>query len=99
MKQPNPVNESQVVAKPSRKATPELSQAITGMITTVGDKVALTLAEVRGALQTAGTTWSQEGELLFPQDRTGLVIEVDELIDVYGAGASAADFVAISGVG
>lgn len=34
-------------------------------------------------------TWSKEGELLFPQDRTALVIEVDEWIDACGPRADA----------
>jgi hypothetical protein len=49
----------------------------------------LTLRNVRDALQHEGVTWSREGELLFPQDRTALVIELDELIDAHGAGAAA----------
>lgn len=49
-----------------------------------------TLGAVRAALQKSGVTWSREGELLFPQDRTALVIELDELIDAYGARAYAA---------
>jgi hypothetical protein len=44
---------------------------------------------VRDALQHEGVTWSREGELLFPQDRTALVIELDELIDTHGMKARA----------
>jgi hypothetical protein len=49
----------------------------------------LTLRKVRDELQHEGVTWSREGELLFPQDRTALVIELDELIDAHGAGTAA----------
>jgi hypothetical protein len=42
-----------------------------------------TLRDVRAASQKSGVTWSKEGELLFPQDRTAFVIELDELIDAY----------------
>ncbi|HEY7743542.1 MAG TPA: hypothetical protein VIA19_10900 [Burkholderiales bacterium] len=49
----------------------------------------LTLRNVRDALQHEGVTWSREGELLFPQDRTALVIELDELIDTHGMKARA----------
>jgi hypothetical protein len=44
---------------------------------------------VRKALQKTRVTWSKEGELLFPQDRTALVIEIDELIEACGPGADA----------
>jgi hypothetical protein len=54
-----------------------------------GSRRRTTLADVRRALQKTRVTWSKEGELLFPQDRTALVIEVDELIDALGAGADA----------
>jgi hypothetical protein len=56
-----------------------------------------TLGAVRAAVQKSGVTWSKEGEFLFPQDRTALVIELDELIDRFGVRARAADFLAKTG--
>ena len=52
-----------------------------------------TLADVRADLQMTGLQWSRNGELLHPQDRTSLLIELDGLIAQYGSEASAADFV------
>jgi hypothetical protein len=57
----------------------------------------LTLRKVRDALQHEGVTWSREGELLFPQDRTTLVIELDELIEKHGMKARAEDILAGAG--
>jgi hypothetical protein len=54
----------------------------------------LTLRKVRDELQHEGVTWSREGELLFPQDRTALVIELDELIEKHGMKARAEDILA-----
>jgi hypothetical protein len=54
----------------------------------------LTLKKVRDALQHEGVTWSREGELLFPQDRTALMMELDELIETHGMKARAKDFLA-----
>jgi hypothetical protein len=49
---------------------------------------------LRTSLQEGGVSWSREGELLFPQDRTALVIELDELIDAHGPDASLTDVLA-----
>ena len=46
-----------------------------------------TLDALRIALRQESVHWSREGELLFPQDRTALLIELDELIDALGADA------------
>ena len=54
-----------------------------------------TLAEVRAELQQTGVQWTGEGELLHPQDRTSLVIELDELIGRYGADAPVKSFVRV----
>jgi hypothetical protein len=75
-----------------RRATPELARVIRA-VAAQGAR-SPTLRAVRAALQKSGVTWSKEGELLFPQDRTALVIELDELIDGYGAKAKAVDFLA-----
>lgn len=63
------------------------------MVCAHGGKTGLTLDEVRAALAATGTTWSPNGELLFAQGRTALVIEIDELIDTHGAGKHAMDLV------
>jgi hypothetical protein len=52
-----------------------------------------TLADVRADLLMTGLQWSRNGELLHPQDRTSLLIELDGLIAQYGSKASAVDFV------
>lgn len=75
-----------------RRATPELARVIRA-VAAQGAR-SPTLRAVRAALQKSGVIWSKEGELLFPQDRTALVIELDELIDAYGVKAKAVDFLA-----
>jgi len=50
-----------------------------------------TLDEVRADVEQTGLQWSSNGELLHPQDRTSLLIEIDDLIARYGGKASAAD--------
>jgi hypothetical protein len=44
----------------------------------------LTLHDVRIAVQQDTSLWSQEGELLHPQDRTALLIEIDQIIEMFG---------------
>jgi len=53
-----------------------------------------TLQGVRAALQESVSVESWEQELLHPQDRESLIIELDGLINEYGEEALAADFVA-----
>jgi hypothetical protein len=43
-------------------------------------------------LQGNSWAWTQEGELLHSQDRTALLIEIDELIEKHGMEASARSF-------
>jgi hypothetical protein len=78
---------------PAARPSPELGSAIRSIAAGRGSR-RTSLADVRKALQKTPVTWSKEGELLFPQDRTALVIELDELIDRYGARALAGEFLA-----
>lgn len=70
----------------------ELRDAITAFLTERQRESPLTLNDVRLALQRNNSAWTQEGELLYPQDRTALLIEIDELIEKHGKEASAAGF-------
>ena len=70
----------------------ELRDAITTLLTERQRESPLTLNDVRLALQRNSSAWTQEGELLHPQDRTSLLIEIDELIEKHGKEASAAGF-------
>jgi hypothetical protein len=70
----------------------ELRDAITTLLTERQRESPLTLNDVRLALQRNSSAWTQEGELLYPQDRTALLIEIDELIEKHGKEASAAGF-------
>lgn len=77
--------------KPASRISPELSAVIKAL---AGSRAkGPTLSKLRAALKGAGMTWSREGELLFPQDRTALLIEIDELIDTYGVRADASALV------
>ena len=70
----------------------ELSATIRRLAGDTRRQSPLTLEDVRGDLQQGGLEWSRNGELLYPQDRTSLLIELDGLIAQYGGGASALDF-------
>jgi hypothetical protein len=67
------------------RASAELSAFMKAMAADPSRTRPLTLGDVRAALQSSGTQWSPEGELLHPQDRTSLVIELDDLIGRNGA--------------
>lgn len=69
----------------------ELREAIEGLLSARPAGAALTLHEVRVTLQSNHSLWSQEGELLHPQDRTALLIEIDQLIDRHGGETPARD--------
>jgi len=76
---------SGAVSAAVRRVSPELRRAVDAIA--AAGTAAPTLAALRDVLQGRGVTWSQEGEVLFPQDRTALIIEVDELIDALGPDA------------
>jgi hypothetical protein len=78
------------------RASPELSAAIRRLIAARRVARRPTLGAARAALQKSGVSWSGEGELLFPQDRTALLIELDELIDARGTRARATDFLSLA---
>jgi hypothetical protein len=70
----------------------ELRDAITALLTNRPRASSLTLQDVRIGVQQNSSAWSQEGELLYPQDRTSLLIEIDELIEKHGKEAPALGF-------
>lgn len=74
------------------RATRELSQVIEDLIGSSAVSAQPTLSEVRAVVLRDGVFVSGEGEFLFPQDRTFLVIELDELIDCHGMEAAARSF-------
>ena len=71
----------------------DLSAAIEALASDPQRRQPPTLADVRADLQMTGLQWSRNGELLHPQDRTSLLIELDGLIAQYGSKAPAVDFV------
>lgn len=87
--QPAPRRTPGVPVQAVPRASPALSAVIRAMASAPRRARRTTLGAVRAALQKSGVTWAKEGELQFPQDRTALVIEVDELIDAYGTRADA----------
>ena len=74
--------------------TPALSTLIADLIATSAVTRAATLGGIRELVAGDGIFVSGEGELLHPQDRTSLVIELDELIESHGVQAHARDFAA-----
>jgi hypothetical protein len=75
------------------RVSPELSTVIETLVNESQREQPPTLEDVRADLQQTGLQWSRNGELLHPQDRTSLLIELDGLIAQYGSEASAVDFV------
>lgn len=84
----------------SRQANParisaELRDAIEALLTAGRGRSPVTLHQVRLALQRNSSAWTQEGEMLHPEDRTALLIEIDELIEKHGKEAPARDFLPV----
>ena len=78
------------------RVSPELSAAIDALVSDPDREEPPTLDDVRVALKTESLRWSREGGLLHPQDRTSIVVELDELIDEFGKDALAIDFVGVN---
>ncbi len=77
----------------AHRVSAELSTVIEALVNDPQREQPPTLEDVRADLQQTGLQWSRNGELLHPQDRTSLLIELDGLIAQYGSKASAVDFV------
>ena len=77
--------------KTTRMATPQLAAVIRERALQEQARNQVTLGAVRASIQEESTAWC-DGEFLHPQDRTSLIIELDELIDNYGMAAQARDF-------
>jgi hypothetical protein len=75
----------------------ELRDTISALLQSGRGKAALTLHDVRLAVQGNNSAWTQEGELLHPQDRTALLIEIDDLIDRHGKDTQARKFLPAPG--
>ena len=57
--------------------TPALTAAILNIVPATQGHIPLTLGAARYAIEHERIVWSSEGELLHPQDRTSLVIELE----------------------
>jgi hypothetical protein len=77
----------------AKRVSAELSAVIEALSNDPQRERPPTLEEVRADLEQTGLQWSRNGELVFPQDRTSLLIELDGLIAQYGGKASAVDLV------
>jgi hypothetical protein len=73
-------------------ATPELCQVIESLVETRAVPPMVNLGELRKALVEG--IFIGDGEMLYPQDRTFLVIELDELIERDGADTPARAYTA-----
>jgi len=69
------------------RATPELCQVIESLIESAAALPEGTLSDIRKLLMDG--IFTSDGEVLYPQDRTFLVIELDELIERDGENAIA----------
>lgn len=88
--------ETSMAMRPSKNGPGRVSAELFAVIETLLNdpqrKAPPTLEEVRTEVEKSGVQWSANGELLYPQDRTSQLIELDDLIERYGAGAPALDF-------
>ena len=89
----NEIKDRKTTPESRRCATPELSSMIELLARDAQALSEPTLGDIRAALLEPHVFWSGEGELLYGQDQTALVIELDELIERYGTQACARDFV------
>ncbi len=92
---PGEVKNHETTSGAQVRATPELSRVMKVLIADAQYTSELTLGDIRASLLAPHVFWSgEQGELLYAQDQTALVIELDELIERYGAEAPARDFIA-----
>ncbi len=89
----NEIKDREATPASMRCATPELSNMIELLARDAQASSEPTLGDIRAPLLEPHVFWSGEGELLYGQDQTALVIELDELIEHYGTQARARDFI------
>lgn len=89
----NEIKKQDTASECPMHATPELSKIIELLIAESPVADDPTLGDIRTGPLEPHVFWSKEGELLYAQDQTVFVIELDELIERYGAQAHARDFV------
>ena len=77
------------------RVSPELSELIEKMVNDPDREEPPTLGEVRAALKHSGGADVVHVASLHPQDRTSMVVELDELIEEFGEEPPAIDFVAV----
>jgi hypothetical protein len=80
-------------SKQGRRISAELTAILERLQKDPAGRTPPTLAELRSEVEQAGVQWSANGELLYPQDRTSLLIELDDLIQEYGEAAPAMDLI------
>jgi hypothetical protein len=76
------------------RVSAQLSDLIDKMVNDPDREEPPTLGEVRNSLQDSVGAVATQIASLHPQDRTSVMVELDDLIDEYGAEAPAIDFVA-----
>jgi hypothetical protein len=78
----------------ARRVSAELSGVLEAFTADPDRESPATLGEVRAALRRRGAPGEREGEFLHPKDRDSRLVELDGLIEEYGADMLAAHFVA-----
>jgi hypothetical protein len=76
------------------RVSAELSAAIEKLVNDPDREEPASLGEVRAELAGAGVD-AQQLAVMHPQDRASMLVELDDLIEEFGAEALAADFVAV----
>ena len=74
-----------------RPASPRLAAVVDELSAYIRRQPDITLGELRAAFLGTGFEWGADGKLEFSPSRTALIQEFDDLIEIHGWGARAAD--------
>lgn len=77
-------------------ATPELTRFVVELIETSAASPMATLADIRVILISNDMFMSSDGEIMYKADRTSLLIELDELIELHGVTTSVMNLIGAS---
>lgn len=74
-----------------QRTSSRLAAAVSELAGYIRRQPDITLGELRGAFLGTGFEWGADGKLAFSPSRMALIHEFDDLIEIHGWGARAAD--------